>query len=108
MSDLLAQLLVKLVNAKKIIEVGTFTGYSSTSMALALPEDGRIICCDVNETYTDIAKKYWKEAGVEGKIELHLRPAVVTLEELLQQGQEGTFDMGFIDADKVNYGKSGM
>ncbi|PYS73122.1 MAG: SAM-dependent methyltransferase [Acidobacteria bacterium] len=96
-------LLVKLIQAKKTLEVGVFTGYSSLWVALGLPEDGRIVACDVSEEYTSIGRPYWKEAGVEKKIDLRLRPALETLDELLADGQAETFDFAFIDADKTNY-----
>jgi len=97
------QLLVKLIQAEKTLEVGVFTGYSALWVALGLPDDGRIIACDVSEEYTSIARPYWKEAGVEKKIDLRLRPATETLDELLAGGHAGTFDFAFIDADKTNY-----
>jgi predicted O-methyltransferase YrrM len=96
-------LLVELIGARKTIEVGVFTGYSSTAVALALPPDGRLVACDVSEQWTAIARRAWREAGVEGKIELRLQPAVRTLDELLAAGQGGTFDFAFIDADKASY-----
>lgn len=99
----LMALLVRLIGAVRCIEVGVFTGYSSLAVALALPEDGKIIACDVNDEYTQVARRYWMEAGVEDKIELHLRPATETLDELLANGQAGGFDFAFIDADKSNY-----
>jgi caffeoyl-CoA O-methyltransferase len=80
-----------------------FTGYSSTSVALALPADGEIVACDVSEEYTSVARRYWQEAGVAHKIQLRLGPAVDTLRGLLANGQGGTFDFAFIDADKENY-----
>jgi len=95
--------LVKLTNTKKIIEVGTFTGYSSLVMALALPENGQILSCDISEEYTAVARRFWHEAGVSNKIQLLLGLAEETLEELIKNGEAGTFDMAFIDADKVNY-----
>jgi len=95
-------LLVKLANVKNIIEIGTFTGYSTTAMALALPNDGHIIACDVSQDWTSIAKKYWKKAGVESKIDLHLRPANDTLDDLLTNNKANSFDLVFIDADKAN------
>jgi len=97
-------LLVRILNARKILEVGTFTGYSSTAMALALPPDGRIICCDLSKEWTDIARRAWTDAGVADRIELHLGPALETLERLLAAGEAGRFDLAFIDADKANYG----
>jgi caffeoyl-CoA O-methyltransferase len=97
------QLLVELIGAKKTLEVGVFTGYSSLAVALALPPDGKVIACDISEQFTSIAREYWKEAGVANKIELNLAPAVKTLERLVAEGQQGTFDFAFIDADKANY-----
>ena len=96
-------LLAKLVGAKRCIEIGVFTGYSSISVALALPPDGRIIACDVSEEWTSVARKYWEKAGVASKIELRLGPAVETLDALLAKGEAGKFDFVFIDADKGNY-----
>ncbi len=96
-------LLVHLLGARRTLEVGVFTGYSSLSVALALPDDGRIIACDVSEEWTAIARRYWREAGVEHKIDLRLRPALQTLDDLIALGQGGTFDFAFIDADKENY-----
>ena len=96
-------LLMHLIGARRTIEVGVFTGYSSLAVALALPEDGRVIACDVNEKWTAIARRYWREAGVEGKIDLRLAPALKTLDSLIEMGQGGTFDFVFIDADKENY-----
>ena len=96
-------LLVQLLGAKKTLEVGVFTGYSSLSVALALPPDGKIIACDVSEEYTAIARRYWQKAGVADKIDLRIAPALETLDRLLADGQAQTFDFAFIDADKVNY-----
>lgn len=96
-------LLLQLMGAKKVLEVGVFTGYSSLCMALALPELGRIIACDVSEAYTKIARRYWQTAGVAHKIDLRLAPALDTLAQLLAQGEAETFDFAFIDADKSNY-----
>ena len=96
-------LLARLMGARKAIEVGTFTGYSALAVASALPEDGRLIACDVSEEWTGIARRYWAEAGIENKIELRLAPALQTLDELLAEGQAGGFDFAFIDADKGNY-----
>jgi predicted O-methyltransferase YrrM len=96
-------MLIRLLGAKLTLEVGVFTGYSSTAVALALPEEGRIIACDVSEEYTSVARRYWREAGVEHKISLRLAPAVKTLDGLLAEGRGGTFDFAFIDADKENY-----
>ena len=97
------QLLLKLMGATKTLEVGVFTGYSSLCTALALPDDGRIIACDVSEQWTSIARRYWAEAGVAHKLDLRLAPATQTLDALLADGQAGTFDFAFIDADKENY-----
>jgi predicted O-methyltransferase YrrM len=96
-------MLIRMLGAKLTLEVGVFTGYSSTAVALALPAEGRIIACDVSEEYTSVARRYWREAGVEHKISLRLAPAVETLEVLLAEGRSGTFDFAFIDADKENY-----
>lgn len=96
-------LLVELSGAQKIIEIGTFTGYSALAMAQALPEQGQLICCDVSREWTDIAQRYWSEAGVHERIDLRLGPALDTLQSLLEQGAQGQFDMAFIDADKTNY-----
>ncbi len=93
-------LLIKMIGAKKTIEIGTFTGYSTLMVAQALPDDGRVIACDVSEEWTAIAKRYWAQAGVTDKIDLRLAPAVETLQALLDQGQAGSFDFAFIDADK--------
>ncbi|MEH2409792.1 class I SAM-dependent methyltransferase [Nostoc sp.] len=97
------RLLVELIGAKKTLEVGVFTGYSSLSVALALPADGKIIAADVSEEFTAIARRYWQEAGVADKIDLRLAPALKTLDQLLATGQAETFDFAFIDADKENY-----
>ncbi|HEY9728927.1 MAG TPA: class I SAM-dependent methyltransferase [Chroococcales cyanobacterium] len=96
-------LLVQLIGAKKTLEVGVFTGYSSLCVALALPPNGKLIACDVSEEYTAIARRYWEAAGVTNKIDLRLAPALDTLDELLAAGQAETFDFAFIDADKRNY-----
>ena len=95
--------LTRLTGAKLAIEVGVFTGYSSLCVALAMPPDGRIVACDVNQEWTAIARLYWREAGVESRIDLNLRPAVETLNSLIAEGRSGTFDLAFIDADKANY-----
>jgi predicted O-methyltransferase YrrM len=96
-------ILVELMGARRCIEVGTFTGYSSTAVALALPTDGRLICCDVSEEWTSVARKYWAEAGVGDKIDLRIGPAAETLDQLLEAGEEGAFDLAFVDADKSGY-----
>ncbi|MEH2160160.1 MAG: class I SAM-dependent methyltransferase [Nostoc sp.] len=97
------RLLVQLIGAKKTLEVGVFTGYSSLSVALALPEDGKIIAADVSEEFTAIARRYWQQAGVADKIDLRLAPGLETLDALLADGEAETFDFAFIDADKENY-----
>jgi predicted O-methyltransferase YrrM len=96
-------LLIQLIGAKKTLEVGVFTGYSSTVVALALPADGKIIAADVSEEFTAIASRYWQLAGVADKIDLRLAPGLETLDHLLATGQAETFDFAFIDADKENY-----
>lgn len=96
-------LLAKLTGAKRYLEIGVYTGYSSLWMALALPEDGSIVACDVSEEWTSIARRYWERAGVGHKIELRLAPALVTLDELIAAGEAERFDLAFIDADKENY-----
>lgn len=96
-------LLVRLLRAKKTLEVGVFTGYSSLAVALALPEEGQVIACDVDTETTAVAQRYWEQAGVAHKIELRLAPALETLDQLLSNGQGETFDFAFIDADKQNY-----
>jgi predicted O-methyltransferase YrrM len=95
--------LIRLMRARRTLEVGVFTGYSSTSVALALPEDGQLIACDPNRDYTAIARRYWREAGVEKKIDLRLAPGLETLDKLLSDGMAGSFDFAFIDADKENH-----
>lgn len=97
------QLLVRLTGARRCLEVGVFTGYSSLAVALALPADGRIVACDISETWTTMARRYWREAGVADKIDLRLAPARETLESLIAGGGAGTFDFAFIDADKSGY-----
>jgi len=96
-------LLIKLIGARHVLEVGTFTGYSALSMAAALPEDGQLICCDIPGDYNATARRYWQEAGVAGRIELRLAPALETLARIEQEEGEGGFDLVFIDADKANY-----
>jgi predicted O-methyltransferase YrrM len=97
-------LLVKLMGARRTIEIGVFTGYSSLAVALALPADGKIVACDVSEEWTAVAREYWRRAGVEHKIDLRLAPALGTLDALLAAGEAGRYDFAFIDADKGNYG----
>jgi predicted O-methyltransferase YrrM len=99
----LLAMLVELTGARRCLEVGTFTGYSSTVMALALPADGTVLCCDVSDEWTSLARRAWEEAGVADKVELRIQPALTTLDELLADGQESTFDLAFLDADKVSY-----
>lgn len=96
-------LLVQLMGAERILEIGTFTGYSTLCMALSLPPEGRIVACDVSEEWTQIAQRYWSEAGVADCIDLRLAPALETMESLLADDQDETFDFVFIDADKENY-----
>ncbi|SDZ01281.1 class I SAM-dependent methyltransferase [Pseudomonas sp. NFIX28] len=96
-------LLVSLIGARRVLEVGTFTGYSALSMAAALPEGGRLICCDIPGDYNATARRYWQEAGVAGRIELRLAPALETLTRIEQEEGVGGFDLIFIDADKANY-----
>ena len=95
--------LVRLIGARNAIEVGTFTGYSALSVASALVPGGRLVCCDISEEWTAIARRYWAEAGVADRIELHLQPAQLTLAELLRNNGAGSFDFAFIDADKTGY-----
>jgi caffeoyl-CoA O-methyltransferase len=99
----LMQLLVRLIDARRCLEVGVFTGYSALAVALALPDDGRILACDVSEQWTAIGRRHWREAGVAHKIELRLQPALQTLDEQIAAGKSGSFDFAFIDADKSNY-----
>ncbi len=97
------RLLIGLTGARRCLEIGTFTGYSTLSVALALPDDGRIVACDISEAFTAIARRYWAEAKVDDKIDLRIAPAVETLDALLAEGQAGSFDFAFVDADKENY-----
>ncbi|MEB3210881.1 MAG: class I SAM-dependent methyltransferase [Leptolyngbyaceae bacterium] len=96
-------LLVQLMGAKKALEIGVFTGYSALSVALALPDDGTLLACDVSEEYTAIAQRYWQEADVAHKIDLRIAPAIKTLDQLLATGEANSFDFAFIDADKSSY-----
>lgn len=100
----LMSLLLQAIHAKKTLELGVFTGYSSLCTALTLPDDGKVVACDISEEFTAVAKRYWQEASVAHKIDLRLAPALDTLEQLLAEGQAETFDFAFIDADKENYG----
>jgi predicted O-methyltransferase YrrM len=99
----LMRVLIRMARARRVIEIGVFTGYSSLAMALALPPDGQIVACDVSEEYTQVARRYWAEAGVNGKIDLRIAPASQTLDALLAAGEMGAFDFAFIDADKTGY-----
>ena len=97
------QLIVKLLGVRRALEVGTFTGYSALAVAEAMPDDGRLMACDVSEEWTSMGKRHWKSAGVAHKIDLRIAPAVATLDALLAAGAGNTFDFAFIDADKSNY-----
>jgi predicted O-methyltransferase YrrM len=96
-------LIIQMLGARRTLEVGVFTGYSSLAVALALPPDGQIVACDINEQFTTVARRYWREAGVDHMIDLRIRPAMDTLTELLARGQRGRFDFAFLDADKTSY-----
>jgi predicted O-methyltransferase YrrM len=96
-------LLVKLIGAKRAIEIGVFTGYSALTVALALPDDGRLLACDISDEYTRIGRPFWQQAGVAHKIDLRLAPALETLDAQLAAGASGQFDFAFIDADKTGY-----
>lgn len=96
-------LLIKLMGARNTLDIGVYTGYSSLAVALALPENGRVVGCDINSEYTDIARHYWQEADVLPKIDLRLAPALDTLDALIENDAKGNFDFAFIDADKENY-----
>jgi predicted O-methyltransferase YrrM len=96
-------LLVRLIRAKRCLEIGTFTGYSALAVAAALPRGGTLVACDVSEEWTNIARKYWKKAGVASRISLELGPARETLDRMIRSRDRGTFDFAFIDADKVGY-----
>jgi caffeoyl-CoA O-methyltransferase len=97
------QLMVRALGLKRGIEIGVFTGYSSLAVAMAMPAHGRLLACDISEEYTNVARRYWAEAGVAQKIDLRLGPALDTLDALVAAGEEGTYDFVFIDADKRNY-----
>jgi predicted O-methyltransferase YrrM len=99
----LLAMLVRLLGARRCIEVGTFTGYSSTAMALALPDDGRLVCCDVSTEWTAVARRYWAELGLDERIELRIAPASETLDALLAAGEQDSYDLAFVDADKTGY-----
>jgi len=97
------RLLVELLDARRCLEIGTFTGYSALAVALAMPDDGRIVCCDVSAEFTSIARRAWADAGVAHKVDLRLAPATETLDALIATGAAGSFDLAFIDADKQGY-----
>jgi predicted O-methyltransferase YrrM len=97
------QILVRLLGARRAIEIGVFTGYSSLAVMLAMPADGRLLACDISEEYTSIARRHWRAAGVDGRIELVIAPAKATLDARLAAGESGHYDFAFIDADKTGY-----
>jgi len=99
----LMAMLIRLTGARRVIEVGTYTGYATLWMALSLPEDGQIITCDISERWSFVARRFWEQAGVQERVTLHLRPALQTLDELLECNEVECFDFAFIDADKENY-----
>ncbi len=99
----LLALLVRTMNARRVVEIGTFTGYSSLAMALALPADGKLIACDVSREWTTVAERYWREAGVADRVELRIGPGTESLDALLGEFGAGSFDLAFIDADKASY-----
>ena len=96
-------LLVKLIGARRTIEIGTFTGYSALAVALALPADGRVLACDISDEYTRVGRPFWDAAGVTGRIDLQLGPALATLDARIAAGESGQHDFAFIDADKSGY-----
>src|SRR3989338_10742152 len=95
--------LLELMGAKQVLEIGTFTGYSASCMALTIPEDGHVTCCDISYDWTRLAEKYWQKMGLTHKITLHIAPALNTLQTLIKQQRANTFDFAFIDADKPHY-----
>jgi len=99
----LMAMLIRLMGAKRVIEIGTYTGYATLWMAQALPHDGEVISCDISERWTDVARPFWVEAGVDDKIRLHIRRAIETLDMLILNGENESFDFIFIDADKESY-----
>jgi O-methyltransferase len=99
----LLALLVRLIGAKRALEIGTYTGYSALAVAMALPSNGKLVCCDINDEWTQVARRYWREAGLANRVELRLAPAADTLRQLLRDPGPGTFDFAFIDADKEGY-----
>ena len=96
-------LLVRAIGARRALEIGTYTGYSALAVAMALPTNGKLVCCDINDEWTQVARRYWREAGLADTVELRLAPAADTLRELLRDPGPGTFDFAFIDADKEGY-----
>lgn len=98
----LLQLLVQLMGAKRCLEIGVFTGYTTLAVAMAIPDDGRVVACDIDPNVTQVAREYWKRAGVAEKIDLRIAPALRTLDHLLAEGHGGSFDFAYIDADKLN------
>ena len=99
----LMQVLVRMLGVKRYLEIGTFTGYSALCVALAMPAGGRLVCCDLSDEWTSVARRFWRKARVDSKIELRLAPALQTLDSLLRERQAGRYDLAFIDADKQNY-----
>lgn len=97
------QMLVRMLGAKNCIEVGTFTGYSALAVALALPDDGRVVACDISDDFASVGKPFWADAGVVSKIDLRIAPAKETLDQMLSDGEAGQYDFAFIDADKPGY-----
>lgn len=97
------RLLVEVIGARRCIELGTFTGYSSIAVASALPDDGVLVCCDVSTEWTDIARRYWVEAGVADRIDLRIGPAADTLDRMIAAGEQDSYDFAFVDADKTGY-----
>ncbi|MGH3447389.1 MAG: O-methyltransferase [Nocardioidaceae bacterium] len=100
----LLAMLTELTGARRCLEVGTFTGYSSTAVGLAMPSDGTMVCCDVSTEWTDVARRYWAEAGLADRVDLRIGPGVETLDTLLAGGEGATYDFAFVDADKSSYG----
>ena len=99
----LMQVLVRMLGVKRYLEIGTFTGYSALCVALAMPASGRLVCCDLSDKWTSVARQFWRKARVDSKIQLRLAPALETLDSLLRERQAGRYDFAFIDADKQNY-----
>ncbi len=99
----LLAVLAQSILTKKALEIGTFTGYTALKVAAVLPQDGKLVCCDISDEWAQIGRPFWKEAGVDAKIELRLAPAIETLTGMLEKGEQGSFDFAFIDADKTGY-----